>query len=269
MKKNYRALLTTLFLLSAWGLVLCPAAASEEKIEYSCSAQIFEAFETERLDAFTRETGIPVKLYVASSSSSLNRLMNGYSDIASSTRELYYRHQESGYKQIPFCRDPLAVVTHKSNPVSNITSSDLRGIFSGTITNWKDLGGPDQEIVVVVPGRDTGAYKNFLQVVMDRDEITYDLMTYKSTMVIETVQRFPWAVSFIAQGAVLPSREAKKLQIDGWSPGQEEYPYYQLYSFVTRGEPSGGVKAFIDFAFSEQGRKIAEKRGMRPLPCPR
>lgn len=248
---------------SAYG----PPVSAEETIKYSCSAQVFEAFETERLEAFTKATGIEVDLYVASSSSSVNRLMHGFSDIASNTRELYYRHKESGYVQIPFCKDPLAVITHSTNPVADLSTEQLRGVFGGAIANWKQLGGPDEPIIVVVPGKNTGAFKNFLQEAMKSDEIKYDLMTYKSTMVIETVQRFPWSISFIAQGAVSFSKDIKKIKVDGILPSHSDYPFYQVYSFVTKGEPSGGVKGFIDFAFSEEGKAIAKKRGMCPMPC--
>ena len=59
---------------------------------------------------------------------------------------------------------------------------------------------------MVVPGVDTGAYKNFARQVMKRKEIAYDLMTYRSTMAIDVVEHFPWSISAIAQGAAVDNK---------------------------------------------------------------
>ena len=87
-------------------------------------------------------------------------------------------------------------------------------------------------------------------------------------MVIESVRRFPGAISFIAQGAVADQGGIKKLSINGLFPDDEGYPYSQTFSFITKGKPKGAAKVFIDFAFSDKGRAIAKKRGLCPMPCP-
>ena len=266
-KKLWVAFTLGAMILVSWFMMSAPVANAKETLRYSCSAQVFEAFEMERLDAFTRATGIAVDLYVVSSASSLNRLMNDLADIASTVRPLYYRHKEYGYVQVPFCKDPLAVIAGGKCEVDNLTEKQLQDIFSGDITNWKEVGGADHPIVVIVPGKNTGAYQNFSRLVMKRrEEIRYDLMAYKSTMVIETMKRFPLgAISFIAQGAVAKHPEIKTIRIDGLSPRDKDYPYYQIFSFVTKGEPKGPAKAFIDFALSEKGIAIMKGRGMLPI----
>ncbi len=241
------------------------AAGAEEILRYSCSAQIYEAFGQERIDAFTKETGIKVDLFVSSSGSAVYRLMNGFSDIASTTRGLYYRHKESGYMEFPFCKDPIAVITHVSCTVRDITSRQLQDFFSGEIKNWKDVGGPDEPILVVLPGKTTGNYKNFERLAMGQKEMIFDFMTYKSTMVIEAVKRFPWSVSFISLGANVTKGATKTLKIDGLAPTDKEYPYHQTFSFITNGEPSGPAKKFIDFAMSEKGLTIMKEKGMVPI----
>lgn len=248
------------FLMVAPGV---PARA-EEGINYACSAQIFEAFERTRLDAFTKKTGIKVDLQVFSSTSAVNALVNGASDIASSARKLYYRHKEYGYLEFPFCRDPLAVIVTSQNPVNELSEEQLKDIFLGHTVNWKEVGGPDKPITVIVPGKNTAAYKNFSQMAVKSRQIVYDLMSYKSTMVIEAVKQFPWSVSFIAQGAAR-QKGIKSLKIDGQSPEDLDYPYFQVFSFITKGKPTGNVKQFIDFALSEKGTEIMKAKGMLPL----
>jgi len=262
---------STIALMSAvmciTGVILphCESAA-QETLRYSCSNQIYEAFDTERIDAFTQETGIKVELYTASSGSALYRLMNGFSDIASTARELYRRHQDYGYVQIPFCKDPLAVITHKECSVDDLSEEQLRKIFSREITNWKEVGGQDMPITVIVPGEDTAVNKNFRRQVMKNKEISYDFMTYRSTMAIDAIRYFPCgAISFISQGAVIKHAELKALKIDGISPVDPNYPYQQIFYFVTKGEPAGAAKKYIDFAFSDKGIAIIKQKGMVPI----
>lgn len=100
-------LITVVFVL--WGMASDSDADDRGTLRYSRTAQIYEAFEKEALDAFTKETGIKVESHVSSSASAVYRLMNGFSDIASTTRELYRRHRDYGYVQIPFCKDPIPI----------------------------------------------------------------------------------------------------------------------------------------------------------------
>lgn len=240
-------------------------AMAQDSFKYSCSAQIFEAFGQDRLNAFTKETGIRVDLYVSSSGSAVYRLMNEFSDMASTTRGIYHRYVESGYVEIPFARDPLAVIVHKENSVKELSRDQIRKIFSREITNWKEVGGADQTILVVVPGTSTAAYKNFDRLAMESKEILYDFMTDRSTMAIQAVEAFPHAVSFITQGAMVENPRVKAVKIDSLSPKSPDYPYYQTFYYITRGEPKGPVKAFIDFTQSEQGLAIMKQKGMIPI----
>lgn len=262
-----------LFLALLVGLLGCLGFSernvmAQQPLRYSCSAQVYEAFENQRLEAFTKETGIPVDLYITSSSSAVNRLMNDFSDIVSTTRRLYPRHREWGYVEIPFCRDSLAVIVNAGCSVKNISSKQLEEIFSGDITNWEELGGENLPIVVIIPDKHTGAFKNFQRLVMKRHEIKYDLMAYRSTMVMESVSCLKGAISFITQGATTARQEITKIKIDGLSPKDKNYPYVQLFSFVTKGAPKGSVKSFIDFVFSPKGQAVAQKLGIEPLSGP-
>ena len=254
-------------LLVLWAVVPLAVATADQRLQYSCSAQVYEAFENIRLDVFTKETGIPIDLFVASSSSCVYRVMQDMTDVASTTRAIYQRHKDHGLVETPFCKDPLAVITHKALSVNNISTGQLRQIFSGGITNWKEAGGPDLPITLVVPAYDTGANKNFRRLVMRHKETTYDYITYKSNRVLEAIERLPTgAISFISRGAIISHPDIKALSINGLKPSDKSYPYYQMFYMVTKGEPTGSVKVFIDFIKSEKGKSIFKERGM--LCCP-
>ncbi|MGA3086428.1 MAG: substrate-binding domain-containing protein [Thermodesulfobacteriota bacterium] len=240
-------------------------AKAQEKLRYSCSAQVFEALEKERIQAFTKATGIEVDLYVASSSVSIERLMSGLSDIASMPRGGTYPLKEGGYAETPFSKDPLAIIINARGRLTNLTEEQLRGIFSKKITNWKQLGGPNETIILVVPGRNTAAYENFGHLAMKQKEIHHDIMTNLSTTALEVVKRFPAAISFVTLGAIGKAGGVKTVKINGFSPKDKGYPYFQEFSFVTKGKPAGAAKTFVDFTLSEKGKEIIEKRGMIPI----
>ena len=258
------------FLATVTGLLLClalmvPAAQAKSALRLSCSAQINDTLGQKALDTFTAQSGIPVELYVSTSGAAVYRLMNEFSDLAASVRPLYYRHKESGYVEIAFCNDPIAVIANSSCKVGNLTHDQLRGIFNKRITSWKEVGGPDKPITVIVPGKSTAAFKNFDALVMRRSEILYDFMSYKSTRVIEAVQKLPYAISFIAQGAVSGQTGLNRIEIDGVLPGNSDYPYMQTFYFVTKGEPAGAAKEFIDFIRSEKGIAMMKAKGVLPI----
>lgn len=254
-------LLVTAVVLMASGSTL-----AKDVLRYSCSAQVYEAFENERLDAFTRSTGVEVELSVYSSYKAFFKLMKGQSDIASMARRLYRRHRDFGFVETPFCKDPMAIIVNARCPVADLTDAQVRDIFAGTITNWREVGGPDRPIVVILPDEETAAYRNFGLKVMFSRKMVFDIKTHRSTMVIEVVGRFPYSISFIAHGAAEQyQKDIRISKVNGLAPGDQGYPYYQVLSFVTKGAPAGAAKRFIDFALSDQGKKTMTRRGMVPF----
>jgi len=253
---------TVLFIILAAGILPTLNAGAEETLRYSCSAQVFEAFGKEAVKAFEQKTGIHVNTHVTTSRIAVSRLMMDFSDIAGTTLPLPLKRIESGYVQTPFCRDDLSVIVNSACPVKGISSQTLKKIFRKEITNWKELGGKDQEIFVVIPSTETGAFNNFDTQVMSHIELRYDFLAAQSTTVIDAVHYMPNAISFVSYGAARGKKGINILSIDGRKPGEKEYPYGQVFSFVTRGNPSGALKQFIDFAFTEEGREIIKRNKM-------
>jgi ABC-type phosphate transport system substrate-binding protein len=243
-----------------------PSSTAEEVLRYHCSNQVYRSIDKYKLDAFTKATGIKVKIKTASSDACIYAMMSGFSDLASSARALDSRHQDYGYTQMPFCKDHMAVFVNSSCAVEGLTEEQVQDIFSGDIGNWKAVGGPDLPIILIAPDKDTAANKNFRRMIMKRKELATDYIAYDSTGVIEAIKYFPCgAVSFISYGAIAGDPGVKPLKIDGMSPADKDYPYYQVFYYVTKGEPSGAVKQFIDFTFSEEGMNLITRHGMMPI----
>ncbi len=265
--KTKATTLTICIMLGMWALATGVPAGADEVLRYSCSNQIYAAYEHEKIEAFTASSGIKVDVQTASSGSCTYRLTTGNADIASSARKLYSRHEVYGYTETLFCKDPIAVIARKECGVDSLSQEQLQDIFAGDIKNWKELGGADLPVIIIVPDKDTAANKNFRRQVMKRKEINHDFMAYNSTMVIEAVKYFPCgAVSFISGGAAEHHPDLTTIKIDGLSPSDKNYPYFQEFYYVTRQDPPENVKKFIDFTFSEEGQKILVKYGMIPVP---
>jgi phosphate transport system substrate-binding protein len=249
-----------------WPMMLVSKASAADVLRMSSSAQVYDAYVKEAIPAFEEQTGSKVDVFVSSSDSSIGRLMNRMCDLAVTVDGFKFRYGEYGYLEIPFCKDPLVVITHPDVPVDSITSEQVMGIFSGHIKKWKELGGPNERIVVVVPGDSTAAYKNFEREAMGRRQIIYDFMSYISTAAVDAAQRVPYSISFIGQGVIAGQPGVKTLKIDGRAPGGAGYPYSQVFSFAVEGNPAGLAQKFIDFTFSEEGQAIVRKKNMTPIP---
>lgn len=249
-----------------WSTMLVSKAPAAEVLRMSSSAQVYDAYVKEAIPVFQKQTGIQVDVFVSSSASSIGRLMNGMCDLATTVEGFKFRYGEYGYLEIPFCKDPLVVITQPDIPVDGITSEQVKEIFSGHITKWKELGGPNERIVIVVPGDTTAAYKNFERQAMGRRTIVFDFMSYISTLAVKAVQRVPHSISFMGQGVISGQPGIKTLKIDGRAPGEAGYPYHQVFSWAVEGNPVGPAKEFIDFTVSEEGQAILRKKSMTPLP---
>lgn len=253
------------FMLMACIAVPALRANAADVVRYSCSPQIYEAFGNDRLQAFTQKTGTKVDLGIYASPIAIERVMNGFADIAGTAQRLTPAQSASGYVETPCCRDPLAIIVNAECPVTDITNQQIQAVFSGKITNWKELGGPDKPILVIAPSDQTAAYRNFSRDVMAGHVIKADIQTSTSTLVIDTTRRMPWSISFTSQGAArLITHGLKKLKINGIAPEMAGYPYFQDFFFVTRGTPAGAAKRFIEFCLSPEGKEIIRKKGMIP-----
>lgn len=267
-KKIVVRMMMVVIMVSWWLNMFVPEGSAAEVLRISSSAQVYDAYVKDAIPVFQEQTGIQVDVFISSSTSSVGRLMNGMCDLATTVEGFKFRYGEYGYLEIPFCKDPLVVITHPVVQIDGITSEQVTGIFSGHITHWKELGGPNERIIIVVPGDCTAAYKNFDRQAMGRRPIIYDFMSYISTIAVKAVQRVPYSISFIGQGVIADQPGIKTLKINAKAPGEDDYPYQQVFSFAVEGNPVGLAEKFIHFTFSDEGQAIIKKRNMTPLPWP-
>jgi phosphate transport system substrate-binding protein len=153
------------------------------------------------------------------------------------------------------------IVNSKVTGVTNLTTAQIQGIYSGKITNWKQVGGPDLNIVVVSRPAASGTRATFQQYVLGGPETILgpaSLTTDSTGTVATEVQQTAGAIGYVTTGA------AKKLgltmlNIDGNAPTSDlvknnTYKFWNIEHMYTKGQPSGLTQAFLDYMFSSQAQ---------------
>lgn len=188
------------------------------------------------------------------SSAGIESVSNGSSDIGTSSRELKAQERDLGLVDTPIAYDAIAVIVNRDNPVTSLTRDQVRDIFSGTITNWSELGGPDLEIGLVNRDEASGTREAFKKIVMRDADFDRGAVVLPGTgQVRAVVADVPGAIGYISLGFV--NDEVRKVTIDGVVPSEStvvsgEYPVQRTLHFYTKGAPSERAAAYIDFVLS-------------------
>ncbi len=265
MKKTLLTVFGQWCLVCAVLVLLVPVNGyANERLRFGTSAQLYDILQDRVLEQFEDQTGIEIDLQVTSSAAAMQRLFHGMCDIAGTAERVRHTMIDYGYTEIPFCRAPLVVIAHPQVSVKDVSPDQLQDIFGGRISNWKALGGKDEKIVVIVPGKDTAALKNFSQLALNRFDIQYDIMTYRSTMVVQVVSHIPGSISFITKGSDARDAGVNILKVAGHDYKDPAYPFFQNFSLVVKGQPDHTVGAFVDFLTSEKMKKTLIKNGIAP-----
>jgi len=167
--------------------------------------------------------------------------------------------------------DGICVVVHPSNPVNGLTSAQIKKIYTGDIKNWKDVGGPDMEIVVVSRDSSSGTYGVFNKKIMGKDKMGKDVSYVKSNSEArDKVKTTKSAIGYIGIGYV--SDKTKNIALDGVKPSfktvaQGDFPLARPLFMVTNGFPRVGSLAykFVTFHLTETGQEVINDQKFVPL----
>jgi len=187
----------------------------------------------------------------------------GTVDIGAASREL--KSSEPALVTHLLCRDGIAVVTDPDNTLSGLTMDQVRSIFAGETTNWSEVGGANEDIIVIAREEGSGTRAAFEEMVMDEALITDMAILLPSNGAVRTtVSTTPNSIGFLSFGYL--DETVKSIAVDGVAGTIENakngtYPIVRPLYFLTKAEPTGIVKVFIDFCTSSAGQSIAEGEG--------
>lgn len=183
--------------------------------------------------------------------------------------------------EIHVASDGIAIVVSPSNPVNRLTKDELADVFSGKITSWKKLGGPDRRIVALSRDRNSGTHVFFLEHIIKKDnkkskeEFANSVLMMPSTQaIVEEVSANPEAIGYIGLGyacdrtklvAVSKGRGRPYVIPTVKTASSGEYPVSRTLFFYTNGTPEGDVKEFVDFTMSPRGQEIIKGTGFVPI----
>ncbi|MCX8007708.1 MAG: phosphate ABC transporter substrate-binding protein [Coriobacteriia bacterium] len=214
--------------------------------------------------------GIHVLVSGVGSSAGIENVIAGTSDIGTSSRDLKGDEAKHGLVDTPIAYDAIAVIVNPSNPVNGLTKEQVKAIFQGRITNWKEVGGPDMEIGVVNRDEASGTREAFSKIVLDKERFDPTAVILPGTgQVRSVVAQAPSAIGYISLGFVTP--EVKALAIDGVAPSEEAvvsgaYPISRVLHFFTKGEPTGLVKEFVAYVLSPDVQdRVVREAGFIPV----
>lgn len=211
-----------------------------------------------------RHPGARIDVQGGGSSAGIYAATHGAADLGTSSRELI--GEEKKLIEIPIAYDGIAVIVHPSNPLTNISLTEIRKIFSGAVKNWNALGLPPHAIDLITREEGSGTREAFENLVMDKHEITPAALVQDSNgSVREIVAGDPHSLGYISAGLV--DQRVKVLAIDGVLPTRENiknqtYKLVRRFLLVARTEPTGSCKAFLNFVLGPNGQQILESEGL-------
>ncbi|MFN8280616.1 MAG: PstS family phosphate ABC transporter substrate-binding protein [Saprospiraceae bacterium] len=207
----------------------------------------------------------------------LAAFLEGTTDIAMSSRKIKVseklKMQEAGknYKELIIANDALSVIVHPSNKVDRLTREQLEGIFTGKITNWKQLGGEDQKIIAYSRESSSGTYEFFKEHVMDNKNYAASVLNMPATgAIIQSVAQNKNAVGYVGLAYVDKNVKGVSVSYDQGknyvkatiaNARSNKYPVVRplYYYYLTKDESK--LKPFINFALSSEGQKLVTEIG--------
>ncbi|MGE4285801.1 MAG: phosphate ABC transporter substrate-binding protein [Phycisphaerae bacterium] len=167
--------------------------------------------------------------------------------------------------------DGVCVVVHPSNPIKELTTEQVRNIYNGTISNWKELGGADVKITPISRDTSSGTYETFHGLVMNKEKMASGVEYVNSNPQAHArAKSTVGAIAYVGLGFV--DGNVKALKIDGVAPSRKTisrgiYPVSRALFLFTNGYPKLGsiVHEFCSFYLSEEGQEIIESKGFVPV----
>jgi len=229
------------------------------------------------MEAFMKANpGVNISLSGGGSGEGVKSLIDKTTDIANSSREMKKKEIELAKskgvnpKEIPVAIDAIVPVVHPSNKVDNLTVDQLSQIFQGKITNWKELGGEDLQIVAVSRDTSSGTYEAWSELVMKKAKVSPRAQLQASSgAIVQAVSKNRYAIGYIGLGYL--DKTTKPLKVNGVVASEKtaldkSYPVSRFLYMYTDGEPKGNVGKYIDFVLSPEGQKLVAKEGFVSLP---
>jgi phosphate transport system substrate-binding protein len=225
-----------------------------------------------------RKPEIKINLTGGGSQIGINALVDGICDIAMSSRDLKeeekvkLRKKNAEAKGHIVAWDGIVPIVHPSNPVKNLTIAQLKDIFTGKVTDWKDVGGKKGAIVVVSRDATSGTHDAWSELVLNHEPVVGTASAQISSQtVLEKVATAPDAIGYDGIDYVQGNSRVKAVSVDGVKASaatvsDKSYKIARPIYIFTRGNPSAPAVEFVDFMLSLEGQAFVKEAKFVPVP---
>lgn len=250
------------------------AAPSETTADLSGSISMVGSTSMEKLanalsEAFTEKyPNVTVTAEFVGSGAGIEAVTNGTADIGNSSRNLKDDEKAAGVVENVVAIDGIAVCVDPANEVTDLTKEQLTNIYNGTVTNWKDVGGADEPIIVIGREAGSGTRGAFEELVDLVDSCKYANELDSTGAVIAKVASTPGAIGYASLDALDDSVKALSLEgVEATAENIKAGNYFLSRPFVmaTKGEiseQSDLIQAWFDYVLGDEGQQVASEVGL-------
>ena len=219
---------------------------------------------------YEEENDVKIEVNQIGSSAGITNAINGVSQIGMSSRDLKQEEKDSNLQELIIAYDGIVVVAHPSNPVKDLTMEQVKQIFTGEVTNWKEVGGEDMEIVVVSREDGSGSRDAFQEIVgYESGQLIKNAIVASGNGNIKTtVAMNKHAIGFISFEYI--DESISPMAINGVQAKAENvlagtYELSRPFLFVHKEDVPEAAKQFMEFILTPEGQKVVESAGAIPL----
>ncbi|MBC5838416.1 PstS family phosphate ABC transporter substrate-binding protein [Flavobacterium muglaense] len=283
---------TKLFLmLPLIGMLSCGKAKTEDKgaeskanaisVTIKGSDTVLPLAQKEAEDLMKADANVSVTVVGGGTGVGLTALIDGTTDIAMASRDmkteekLKFSEMKKEIEEVIIAYDALTVIVNPANKVGKLTREQLEKIFTGQITNWKEVGGEDAKIVAYSRESSSGTYEFFKDEVMGKKNYASNILSLPATgAIVQAVGQTKGAIGYI--GLAYETKEVKQLSVS-YDQGKtfiepsvasakdKSYPISRPLFYMFDKTNAAKVKTIVDFALSPEGQKIVSEVGYVPL----